>query len=217
MPGAPEEAQGDSVMRIRTGLHRRPAYVAAALCLLWLTACSGGGASPTAGAGAGVPVIGPPGTMLEKAGPYEVLRVIDGDSLAVDRGRGGGHTFLRLAGVEAPEDGAGGRCYGSQATAEARRLLDGQVVRIVADPNGELVDRSGRLVVYVWLDSGRMLNHLMLENGFVREHRNDGVRSVYWETFGAAEERAREAQRGLWSPDTCSGNTTRPVEGVRRG
>ena len=120
-------------MRMRTGLHRHPAYLAATLCLLWLAACSGSkGADPTAGAGAVVPVIGPPGTMLEKAGPYEVLRVIDGDSLAVDRGPGGGPAFLRLAGVEAPEDGAGGRCYGSEATAEARRLLDGQVVRIVA-------------------------------------------------------------------------------------
>lgn len=176
-----------------------------------VAACSTTGPSPgptRAPAEEPVPVVGPPPPMLATAGPYRVAAVNDVNTIELDRGHAGGITTARLLGLAGPELGDRPRCFGAEASAEAHRLLDGQDVRIVADPGWSLRDGDGRLAVYVWLDSGRMANHLLVEGGFARAAT--GVPPyVYRETFAAAEERARRRGRGLWSAQSCAANTAR--------
>lgn len=174
-------------------------------------ACSTTGPSPgptTAAVEERVPVVGPPGMMLATAGPYRIVAVLDVGTIVLDRGNASGTATARLVGLAGPDMGEGPRCFDAEAVAEARRLLGGQEVRIVADPGWPLRDGDGRLSVYVWLGSGRMANHLLVEGGFARE-ATGAPPYVYGETFAAAEERARHDGRGLWSLQTCNGNIAR--------
>jgi len=175
-----------------------------------VAACSTTGVrpGPVREAEAPVPVVGPPGTMLVTAGPYRVVAVSDVDTIVVDRGNTRGTTTARLVGLAGPGVGDEPRCFGAEAAAEAHRLLDGQEVRIVADPGWPFRDGDGRLAVYAWLHSGRMANHALVEGGFAREAAG-APPYLYRGTFAAAEERARHEGRGLWSPQTCAGNTAR--------
>lgn len=195
--------------RSKRRIHWAPLAVLAAMGMVaaWSTTGPSPGPAGTP-AEEPVPVVGPPGTMLATAGPYRVVAVLDVDTILLDRGNASGTATARLVGLAGPDMGEGPRCFDADAVAEARRLLDGQEVRIVADPGWPLRDGDGRLSVYVWLGSGRMANHLLVERGFAREGTG-APPYLYRETFAAAEERARHDGRGLWSPQTCSGNIAR--------
>lgn len=196
--------------------HSRPRPRRAALAALGLVvvlgACSSGGddrpvRAPEVAAPA-LPVVGPPGTMLDAAGPYAVLAVVDAATVEVDRGAAGGRNVVGLVGITAPAPGQPARCFAAEAREEADRLLAGQAVRLVADPGLAQHDGEGRLSAYVWLDSGRMANHLLVEGGFVRESAGTPD-YLYREMFATAEERARQDGRGLWAAHTCAGNIAR--------
>jgi endonuclease YncB( thermonuclease family) len=174
---------------------------AAAGLLTALVACSSSGAGVQ-----GLPVVPTPGTtMMATAGPYPVVAVLDPATIEVDRGGAGGRTTLRLVGIAAPEPTG---CFSGDALAEAERLLGGQQVRLVADPGHTQLDVGGGLAGYVWLESGRMANHLLVEGGFVRAAAG-AASYAYRETFANAEEHARQRGAGLWSAGTCSGNVAR--------
>lgn len=195
--------------RSKRRTHWAPLVVLAAMGMVAAWSTTGPSPGPTKPpAEEPVPVAGPPGTMLATAGPYRVVAVPDVDTIVLDRGNAGGTATARLVGLAGPDIGEGPRCFDAEAVAEAHRLLGGQEVRIVADPGWPLRDGDGRLSVYVWLGSGRMANHLLVEGGFAREGTG-APPYLYRETFAAAEERARQEGRGLWSPQTCAGNTAR--------
>ena len=178
--------------------------LATAALLLALVACSSSGSG-----GQALPVVPPPGTaMMATAGPYPVVAVVDPATIEIDRGGAGGRTALRLVGITAPDLTEPARCFAGEALAEAERLLGGQRVRVVADPGDPQTEDGGGLAGYVWLESGRMANHLLVEGGFVREAAG-AASYVYRETFANAEELARAGGAGLWSPDTCAGNVVR--------
>lgn len=81
-----------------------------------------------------------------------VSRVMDGDTIEV-----AGGVRVRMIGIDAPEI-SGGACFGTEAAAEARRLLPvAQRVRLVYDV--ERLDRYGRTLAYVYsLPEGRFVN-----------------------------------------------------------
>ena len=194
--------------RSKRRIQRAPLVALAAVGIVAACSTTGVGPGPVREAAAPVPVVGGPGTMLATAGPYRVVAVSDVDTIVLDRGKAGGTTTARLVGLAGPGVEDRPRCFGAEAAAEAHRLLDGQEVRIVADPGWPLRDGDGRLAVYVWLGSGRMANHVLVEGGFARE-ATGAPPFLYRETFAAGEERARHEGRGLWSSQTCAGNTAR--------
>src|SRR5699024_4680106 len=68
------------------------------------------------------------------AWPATVVRVIDGDTIAVTNNHNGEQYRVRLAGIDAPEldHGAGraGQSYGQRAKAAMARYLDGAQVAV---------------------------------------------------------------------------------------
>jgi micrococcal nuclease len=126
-----------------------------------------------------------------------VLRVVDGDTLHVSRH--GRDVTIRLIGVDAPEvDWYGGnaKCYGARAGRFARRLLRGERIRLEFDR--ERLDRYDRTLAYVFLDDGRMVNLVLVRDGYAT------VTIVppnerYEAELRAAEEAARGEGAGLWS------------------
>lgn len=147
-----------------------------------------------------------------KDGPwYPVAKVVDGDTLEVRKD--GGIVKVRLIGINTPETVDPRRsvqCFGREASAEAHRLLDGQSVSLETDPSQDTYDKYGRLLAYVYLPDGTLFNERMIAAGFAHEYTYN-VPYKYQAQFKAAEQAAREARRGLWSPETCAGDTNRPA------
>jgi len=159
-----------------------------------------------------------PATAAEEPVGYEiaeVTRIVDGDTVEVritersDGPRAGraeiGDTYrVRLIGIDTPESvkpGSPVECFGTEASAAAKALLGGQTVTLVKDV--EEADGYGRLLRYVYLGE-EMVNARLVLNGYASAYTYPpNVR--HSELFVALEREAREGDRGLWSPRTCSG------------
>lgn len=92
-----------------------------------------------------------PGQGAEEA--VEVVRVIDGDTIIVDRD--GQEERVRILGIDAPEvarDGEAGEACAVEATALTEELTAGADVVVVTDPSQSETDRYGRTLAYVELD-----------------------------------------------------------------
>lgn len=122
--------------------------------------------------------------------------VVDGDTIRVsidgqDEGR------LRLVGIDAPElnhDTGNPDCHAEQATAALTDYLAGQDVTLTIDPAQGDTDRYDRLLRFVEHD-GQDIGLWLIENGHAiatdHQHHNSGH-------YAAAQDRAREAELGLW-------------------
>ena len=152
----------------------------------------------------------PPG--LEEA---RVVRVVDGDTIVVEvtgrtEGPGAGaapegeEQRVRLIGIDTPESvkpGSPVECFGREASAAAKALLEGQDVQLVKDV--EERDSYDRLLRYVYIGS-EMANARLVANGYASAYTYPpNVRHA--DLFVDLERQARERGLGLWSPDTCNG------------
>lgn len=147
-----------------------------------------------------------------------VVSWTDGDTLRVALATG--TVRVRLIGIDAPEISRGDRAarqgaqvgkdtttivrLGRQAKAAAERLApSGSPVRIELDV--QTYDRFGRLLAYVYLRDGRMVNEELVRQGWAMVLTiPPNVR--YVDRFLRAQQDARKHRRGLWS-----GFTLRPV------
>ena len=126
-----------------------------------------------------------------------VTRVVDGDTVEL-----GGLGKVRLIGVDTPEVYGGVECYGREASAYAKRQLEGRRVRY--EVGREERDRYGRLLAYLWLSDGRSFNALLVSRGYAQPLTippNDD----HADAFVALARRARERAVGLWARDSCQG------------
>jgi hypothetical protein len=94
-----------------------------------------------------------------------------------------------------------------EPAAALAQLLGGQEVRLSTDPTQDRYDRYDRLLAHVWLPDGRSFEWVMVADGFAHEYTYD-LPYTYQREYQDAERQARDAGRGLWAPDTCSGDTT---------
>ena len=97
----------------------------------------------------------------------KVTRIIDGDTFDSARGR------VRLFGVDTPERSQ--RCY--QAATNRLREIAGDVVRFQLGPRP--LDRSGRLLYYVYTSAGGSIDEALIREGFGRAWRQDGQHREY--------------------------------------
>jgi micrococcal nuclease len=165
------------------------------------TTTAGGGLENKKSAGTSSPEILP----AEKISPeyYPVIKVVDGDT--IDILLNGKSERLRLIGINTPETVDPNKpveCFGPQASANAHKLLDGQEVRIAADPTQDDKDMYGRLLRYVWRQDGLFYNLEAIKDGFAYEY-TFAKPYQYQAEFKAAQQAAQAANLGLWS--ACAG------------
>lgn len=128
-----------------------------------------------------------------------VVRVVDGDTLVVDRGQG--DERLRYIGIDTPEHvtpGVPDEPLGRRATRANAELVEGREVHLERDVSEH--DRFGRLLRYVWLRQGDgwlLVNLELVRQGLaeVTPYPPD-VRRV--PELRVAERAAREAGLGRW-------------------
>lgn len=130
-------------------------------------------------------------------------RFIDGDTFGLS---------VRLIGVDAPETRHPRKApepLGKEASLFLRRVLAGKTLRLEFDE--ETMDRYGRLLAYVYLPDGTLLNALLVCEGYARASpRPPNLK--YAPLLRQLEEEAREAKRGLWRE-----NSLRNGEGKKEG
>jgi micrococcal nuclease len=101
---------------------------------------------------------------------FTVMEVIDGDTIDIDI-PDGEHpdTRIRLIGVDTPETKhptVGLMYYGPEATAFTTRLSLGKQVTVLLDTTGDQRGRYGRLLAYIQLPDGNILNAEIIKNGY---------------------------------------------------
>jgi micrococcal nuclease len=123
----------------------------------------------------------------------EIVRVIDGDSVAVSVG--GLRDEVRLIGIDAPEMGQ--RPWGRRAKEHCEAIL-GSSGKPSIEYDVERRDKYGRLLAYIRTGDGRFLNAEMLRNGYaVLFTVPPNVRHV--REFREAQEYARQRGLGIWA------------------
>ncbi len=149
------------------------------------------------------------------AGAASVVRVVDGDTVDVQFEYGIVER-VRVIGIDTPEvvdPRKPVQCFGREASAHARELLNGQLVSLEVDPSQGERDVYGRLLGYLWLPDGRNFGEVMIADGFAHEYTYDQP-YAYQDRFRAAQDAAIAGQLGLWSPATCAGDTEQAVAPV---
>lgn len=119
-----------------------------------------------------------------------VARVLDGDSLVVSID--GMEAEVRLLGINSPERR---ECFAQQAKDRTISLAAGQ---IRLEQEGE--DRFGRLLGYAFSGDGSLINRQLIDEGLALALSIDHPRRS---EFKAAEEAARENDRGRWQTEAC--------------
>lgn len=134
---------------------------------------------------------------------YSVHKIIDGDTLSVTID-GIGQT-IRLIGIDTPEIAGpytSAECYGAEASSAAKEKLAGKKVRLAADTVSGNRDKYGRLLRYVYLEDGTLLNEWLVLEGYAYEYTYNNISYEFQAEFKAAQILARQNQKGLWEACT---------------
>jgi len=166
---------------------------------------------PRAAVMAALPSLLPPSApawITPASNVYRVVKVVDGDTIKVLRN--GATTTVRLIGADTPEvvdPRKPVQCFGPEASAETKRLIAASAdeVRLESDPTQSEYDQYGRLLAYVYLQDGTLLERQLIATGFAREYTFKNRPYEFQSQFRAAQANARTANLGLWSPSTCGG------------
>lgn len=130
-------------------------------------------------------------------GLYRITSFEDGDTITVDMN--GKRERIRMIGVDTPETQdprTSVQCFGRAASQFTKELIGSSDVRLEADPTNTNRDRYDRLLRYVYLPDGRLVNAEIIRQGY-------GFAYVLFpfekmEEFKQHERQAREQSLGLW-------------------
>lgn len=139
------------------------------------------------------------------SGAYIVKKVVDGDTIKVEKGAT--LVTVRLIGVDTPEivdPRKTVQCFGKEASDFTTSLVEGKTVSFVSDPTQQQYDKYGRLLAYVYLQDGTLVNEKIIRAGYGYEYTYD-VPYRYQKAFKDAQRLAEVEGTGLWSSSTCAG------------
>lgn len=129
-----------------------------------------------------------------------VARVIDGDTIELENGE-----KLRYIGINTPESVDPRRkveCFGKEASAFNKNLVEGKRIRLERDVSDR--DKYGRLLRFAYLEYGRLVNEVLVREGYAyaSPYMPDLSKSDF---FREAESDAKSNHRGLWNKEVCDG------------
>lgn len=136
---------------------------------------------------------------------YEVEKVTDGDTIQVIMD--GTLERVRLIGINTPETVDPRRevqCFGKEATERMKDLVDGRLVKLEFDESQGMRDSYDRLLAYVYLEDGQMVNRKMVAEGYAYEYTYL-TPYKYRDEFRELQMLAQNTGRGLWNSETCNG------------
>jgi micrococcal nuclease len=134
---------------------------------------------------------------------WKVERVIDGDTLEVSRE--GEIERVRLIGLDTPEishsSAEVNECFGPEASDYLQSLLAGKSIYLLPDPLTSERDQYQRLLSYVFLEDGTLVNAQLIEEGYAFLYIYEPFQ--FMKQFDYWEKKARIERKGLWGEE-CS-------------
>jgi endonuclease YncB( thermonuclease family) len=130
-------------------------------------------------------------------GLYTVTRFSDGDTITVDMN--GQKETIRMIGVDTPEThdpDVPVQCYGPAASAYTKNLIGTNKVRLEADPTNQNRDRYNRLLRYVYLPDGRLVQDEIIKNGYGFAYTLFPFTKS--KDFVGLQDQAKTQNKGLW-------------------
>lgn len=127
--------------------------------------------------------------------PIRVTRAVDGDTLLLE----GGYR-IRLLGVNTPETKHPDRPaepLGTEASAFTQSLVEQRTITLEFDR--ERLDNYRRVLAYVYLEDGTLLNQRLIEAGFSPAVVTFPIRSDRKRQFEEAERTAQKNRLGIWT------------------
>lgn len=151
------------------------------------------------------PKSSPQNTSQIPAGTIKVSRVIDGDTIELENGE-----RVRYIGIDTPESVHPEKpveCLSNEATLKNKELVENK--HVILEKDIQEKDKHDRTLAYVWSDN-KLINETLVKEGFAKVSTiPPNVR--YQELFLNSEKEARNANRGLWSPNACAASETPPT------
>ncbi len=130
---------------------------------------------------------------------FRVIFAPDGDTLHIDiRDGSSSHTAVRLWGIDTPEctkPDVLPQHFALAAAAFTRSLTEGKTVMLRLDAK-HTRDKYNRVLAYVYLQDGKMLNRLLIEEGY--GYADPRFEHKYDDEFKLLQDTARHSGRGLW-------------------
>lgn len=131
-----------------------------------------------------------------KTSPVKVVEVHDGDTISVFFD--GRREKVRLIGIDAPEFDQ--KPWGQKAKRHLMELLSNSKWSVTPESDVEKRDKHGRLLCYVWLPDGRMINLQMLKDGYAMLFTiPPNIKHV--DELRKAQREARDKDLGIWGRD----------------
>lgn len=140
----------------------------------------------------------------QRAAVYEVVRVIDGDTIEIKSDSG--IQKVRMIGIDTPEKNHPSKpveCFAKEASDHLSQLISGKSVSVEADASQDTRDKYNRYLYYIFLNE-QNINQQMISDGYAYEYTYN-TPYKYQNDFKKAQISASEADKGLWSPSTCNG------------
>ena len=131
-------------------------------------------------------------------GYYRVVRVEDGDTITVRAD--GREERVRFIGIDTPETSDPRKplqCFGKAATDFTANLIGDNDVRLETDALSGNRDRYDRLLRYVHLPDGTLVNAEIIKQGYGFAYTSFPFTKI--EEFTDLQREARQENRGLWN------------------
>ena len=131
---------------------------------------------------------------------FDVVKVVDGDTLDIRTGDNGESVRLRLWGVDTPEianqnKGTSDEPFSRLAMAWTLENCQGKKVKLALQPQ-RIWGKYGRLLCYVYLEDGRMLNEQLLLHGLAKTDSRFVHEQMH--RFEVIQQQAQFDRIGLW-------------------
>jgi len=130
-------------------------------------------------------------------GTYRVTAIHDGDTIDVQVD--GQTETVRFIGVDTPETHdprKAVQCFGKAASQYTKDLIGSQAVRLEADPLSSKRDRYNRLLRYIYLPDGRLVQAEIIKNGYGFAYTSFPFTKI--DEFTELQRQARQQNLGLW-------------------
>lgn len=138
----------------------------------------------------------------------KIIHVIDADTIKVLDG--GKVSVVQLIGVDAPEynfDHQFHQCFDRESLqlAVERYYALNSEVQLKMDKNMGDRDPHGRLLRYVYLKNGDLLNEKLIGDGLARQFLMPYEHYEHQDQMEKAQISAKSKQSGFWNPRGCNG------------
>lgn len=130
-------------------------------------------------------------------GLYSIDHFIDGDTIAVNMN--GKVENVRFIGIDTPETHKPNtpvQCYGPAAAAFTKNTIGRNRVRLVSDSLSTDRDRYARLLRYVYLPDGTLVNERLVQDGYAFYYPYFPFTKS--NAFAADQQTAMAGHKGLW-------------------